>query len=295
MSRVPTLPPNWSHRGSSRFVRASGLQWHVQVMGAGPPILLLHGTGAATHSWRGLMPALAGHFTVVALDLPGHGFTEAPASARLSLPGMAQAVFDLLRVLNITPAMAAGHSAGAAILARMCLDGRLAPQGLVALNGALLPMEGVAGQLFSPLARVLVGLPLLPQLFAWRAANPRVVDRLLEATGSRIDPAGAALYAGLVSNPRHAAAALGMMAHWDLRPLLQDLPQLTPPLLLVAGAGDRTIPPAQSERVRDLVPGARLVLMPNLGHLAHEEQPTETAALILEHARATRALARNNA
>jgi len=286
MSRVPVLPPNWPNRASSRFVRASGLLWHVQVMGAGPNLLLLHGTGAATHSWRGLMPALAERFTVIAPDLPGHGFTEAPAAARLSMPGMARAVLDLLRALNLQPAMAAGHSAGAAILARMCLDERMTPRGLVSLNGAFLPLEGVAGQLFSPLARVLVGLPLLPRLFAWRAADPRVVERLLDATGSRIDAAGATLYARLVANPRHAAAALGMMAHWDLRPLLQDLPRLRPPLLLIAGGGDRSVPPAQSERVRDLVPGARLVVMPGLGHLAHEEQPAETAALILEHARA---------
>ncbi len=288
--RLPLLPPDWPNREHSRFVRASGLLWHVQVMGAGPCLLLLHGTGAATHSWRDLMSALAEHFTVVAPDLPGHGYTDAPAAARLSLPGMARSVLDLLRALDMRPVLAAGHSAGAAVLARMALDRTIAPRGLVALNGAFLPLEGLAGQMFSPLARVLVGLPLLPQLFAWRASKPGVVERLLEATGSRIDAKGAALYAGLVANPRHAAAALGMMAHWDLNPLLRDLSRLPVPLLLIAGGADRTIPPAQSERVRDLAPGARLVLMPGLGHLAHEERPAETSALILEHARRTGAL-----
>ena len=68
--------------------------------------------------------------------------------------------------------MAAGHSAGAAILVRMCLDGQIAPQGLVSLNGAMLPLGGSAGQLFSPLAKLLAGLPLLPDLFAWRARDP---------------------------------------------------------------------------------------------------------------------------
>ena len=288
MTRV--LPPDWPHRRHSRFVRASGLQWHVQVMGEGPTLLLLHGTGAATHSWRGLMPVLAGHFTVVAPDLPGHGFTDAPAKARLSLPGMARAVLDLLRALNVSPVLAAGHSAGAAILARLALDGHIAPRGLVSLNGAFLPFGGPAGQVLSPLARVLVGLPGLPRLFAWQASSPRSVDRLLDSTGSRIGPDGAAQYARLVANPRHVAAALGMMAHWDLQPLLEDLPRLQPPLLLIAGARDRSVPPEQAERVRALVPGSRLVLMPGLGHLSHEEQPAETAALVLQHAREVGAL-----
>jgi pimeloyl-ACP methyl ester carboxylesterase len=70
---------HWPNRGSSQFVRAAGLRWHVQVMGSGPTLLLLHGSGAATHSWRDLAPILARDFRVIAPDLPGHGFTETPA------------------------------------------------------------------------------------------------------------------------------------------------------------------------------------------------------------------------
>ncbi len=278
------LPATWPNRAHSRFVRAAGLRWHVQVMGDGPAVLLIHGTGASTHSWRGVLAPLARHFTVVAPDLPGHGFTEAPAAARLSLPGMARSVQGLLQVLNLDPIHAAGHSAGAAILARMALDGQIAPRGIVSFNGAFLPLQGVAGQVFSPLARVMVGLPGLPQLFAWRAGKAGVVERLLRETGSTLDAEGTALYASLVANPRHAAAALGMMAHWHLEPLVRDLPRLPARLLLVAGDADRTVPPAQAERVRALVPGAMLRVLPGLGHLAHEERPAEAAALILEHA-----------
>ncbi len=276
---------DWPNRDSSRFVRAAGLLWHVQVMGEGPVLLLAHGTGAATHSWRALAPLLARHFTVVAPDLPGHGFTDTPATARLSLPGMAKSLQGLLRTLNMTPTLAVGHSAGAAILVRMTLDGQIAPRGLISLNGAFVPLEGVQGQIFSPLARLLVGLPLLPQLFAWRAKDDAVVGGMLESTGSRIDPQGVALYGRLVRNPAHAAAALGMMSQWDLHPLLRDIGRLAVPLLLVVGANDRAVPPAQAARVRDIVPGATLVSMAGLGHLAHEERPDDTAAVMLGFAR----------
>lgn len=276
---------DWPNREASRFVRAAGLMWHVQVMGSGPVLLLAHGTGAATHSWRAVAPLLARHFTVVAPDLPGHGFTEAPGTARLSLPGMAKSLHGLLQALNVRPVLAAGHSAGAAILVRMALDKQIAPRGLVSLNGAFVPLEGVPGQVFSPLAKLLVGLPLLPQLFAWRARSDAAVRQILEGTGSRIDAQGVALYGRMIRNPAHAAAALGMMAQWDLHPLLRDLGRLTVPLLLVVGADDRAVPPAQAARVRGVVPGATLVSMPGLGHLAHEERPADAAALILDFAR----------
>ncbi len=275
---------DWPNREASRFVRAAGLMWHVQVMGSGPVLLLAHGTGAATHSWRALMPLLARHFTVIAPDLPGHGFTESPATARLSLPGMAKSLGGLLQTLNMRPALAVGHSAGAAVLARMALDGQIAPQGLVSLNGAFVPLEGVPGQIFSPLARLLVGLPLLPQLFAWRAKSDGAVQQILEGTGSRIDAQGVALYGRVIRNPAHAAAALGMMARWDLAPLMRDMPRLQVPLRLIVGANDRAVPPAQAERVRGVVPGASVATMPGLGHLAHEERPKDTAALILDFA-----------
>lgn len=275
-----TIPKDWPNAAHSRLVRASGFRWHVQVMGQGPPLLLLHGTAAATHSWRDLAPILARRFTVIAPDLPGHGFTEAPSNRRFSLPGMAASLRSLLQVLDTRPALVAGHSAGAAIALRMTLDGAIAPAGIVALNGALLPLSGVAGQIFSPLAKLLVGLPLLPGLFAWRARNQDVVAKLLADTGSTLDARGVALYARVIQDRSHNAAALAMMAQWDLKPLIADLPRLAVPLLLIVGANDRAVPPAQSTQVATLVPGARVQSMPALGHLSHEEDPAATAALI---------------
>lgn len=281
---------DWPNRAASRFVRAAGLRWHVQVMGDGPALLLAHGTGSSTHSWRDLAPLLARHFTVVAPDLPGHGFTDMPAARRLSLPGMSDALNDLLHAMQVAPMLAVGHSAGAAVLARMTLDGQIAPRGLVSLNGALLPLYGLPGKVFAPLARVLAGLPLIPQVFAWHAGDRSVVERLLRDTGSTLDPAGVALYAKLASNPVHASAALAMMAHWDLEPLLHDLPRLQPPLLMIVGSNDRTIAPEEAQRVRELVPTAKLVTQAGLGHLAHEEAPDVTANLVIDFARGVRAL-----
>jgi len=287
-----TTPPDWQtdgadwpNREASRFVRAAGFTWHVQVAGQGPAVLLVHGTGAATHSWRDVLPLLAQRFTVVAPDLPGHGFTELPPSHRLSLPGMAWGLRELLRALGIAPVLGVGHSAGAAVLIRMALDGHLPERGnparaIVSLNGALLPLGGMPGPIFSPLARMAVMLPGVPGLLAWQASDPAVVARLLEGTGSLIDARGVELYARLLRRSGHVAAALGMMANWDLQPLAEAMPRLAVPLVLVVGTGDRTIPPSHADRVRALLPSARIIALSGLGHLAHEERPDELAQLV---------------
>jgi putative magnesium chelatase accessory protein len=276
---------DWPNREASHFVKAAGIRWHVQTSGAGPCLLLLHGTGAATHSWRHLEPYLRRHFTVVALDFPGHGFTQAPPRALLSLPGMAAGIAELLRAIDVAPVLAAGHSAGAAVMIRMTLDGMIAPRGLISLNGALVPFGGVATHLLAPLAKLLFLNPLMPRLFAWKAGESAAVDGLIRNTGSTIDAEGIEFYRRLVSSPRHVAAALGMMAHWRLDELHAELPGLKTPLLLIAGQNDRTIRAEEAFRIRAMVPGATVEVMRGLGHLAHEERPDDVAALILDFAR----------
>jgi magnesium chelatase accessory protein len=273
---------DWPNRDASRFVDAGGVHWHVQIAGSGPPLLLLHGSGASTHSWRELLPLLACEHTVIAPDLPGHAFSSTPPAHTLSLPGMARAIGALLHALQIAPSAVAGHSAGAAIALRMRLDGLLPGRHLVSLNGALLPLPGLAGLLFPPAARLLSLTPFAAALFARSASRNGAVERLIASTGSHIDARGIALYARLVRCRAHVAGVLGMMANWDIAPLARDLPRLDAALTLIAARGDRTVPPDCSRRVQRMVADARLIELDGLGHLAHEEAPQRLAALIAE-------------
>ncbi|MFO1026733.1 MAG: alpha/beta fold hydrolase BchO [Acetobacteraceae bacterium] len=272
---------DWPNREASRFVTVSGQRWHVQVMGSGPVVLLLHGTGAATHSWRDLAPALAERFTVVMPDLPGHGFTAAQASAAgYTLPGVARGVAGLLRYLDLTPVLMIGHSAGAAIAIRMCLDGATAPRAIISLNGALLPFPGMTHEVFSPAARFLANTPLAAWAVSLFTGTRSSVERLLRATGSRIDAAGMRYYSRLAANPGHVRGALALMANWDLRTLVRDMCRLQPRLLLVTGTRDGMVPPAEAYRIRSAVPSAEIVVLRGLGHLAHEERPEEIVRLV---------------
>jgi magnesium chelatase accessory protein len=275
---------NWPNSEFSRFVHAAGLDWHVQVAGRGPVLLLVHGAGAAVHSWRDLFPLLARRFKVVAVDLPGHGFTDVVPSRQASLSGMAMALGKLLHVMHIEPAFAVGHSAGAAILTRMCLDGSIAPRGLMSINGAFKPFGSVTQQIFSPLAKLLALNPFVPRLFAWGGFDRNSVARTIRDTGSHIDNEGIELYARLVREPRHISGALTMMANWDLSSLVGDMRRLQIPLTLVVGLEDKAVPPEQADAIAQIMPNVHLVRLPGLGHLAHEENPREVVRLIFDMA-----------
>lgn len=276
---------DWPHREATRFVAAAGLRWHVQVMGRGPVALLLHGTGSSAHTWRSLAPLLADQFTTVAPDLPGHAFSDPLPRDRLSLPGMADAVSALMAEMKLQPSFAIGHSAGAAVLTRMCLDG--APlRGIASINGAFLPFARLPALFLTPVARLFALNSLTPNLLAWRARRVSAVQRLIDSTGSKLDAEGVQLYVRLVRSPHHVAGALAMMAKWDLQPLLNELPRLQTALSLIVGSNDKTIAPSEAERVARRVPHATLQRLPGLGHLAHEEAPEQVARAVLAAAHA---------
>ncbi|MFD2113165.1 alpha/beta fold hydrolase BchO [Thiorhodococcus fuscus] len=269
---------DWPNREHSRFVSAGGLRWHVQRMGQGPVLLMLHGTGASTHSWRDFAPELAEHFTLIAPDMPGHGFTDSPVYDRMSLPGMAGFVGELVRELGVTPDLVLGHSAGAAILIQACLDGWIAPRAIISLNGALLPWRGVPGRIFSPAAKLFARNALASHYFSWRAKDRRMIQRLVDSTGSKLDPLGVDFYQRLIRSPAHVRSSLSMMANWNLGLMEQGLPRLETSLFLVVGEEDSTVSPREARRVRQhFQPAAEIVALPGLGHLAHEERPREVA------------------
>jgi magnesium chelatase accessory protein len=264
---------DWPNRAHSEFVEAAGLRWHVQRAGAGPALLLIHGTGAATHTWRDLLLPLAERRSVIAVDLPGHGFTSPLPAASMTLPGMSRALAGLVRQLGTGIEAVIGHSAGAAIGARLCLDGAVTAGLLISLNGVLLPPDLMPLRAMSVVARFLAATSLAPRLFAWSAADPAAVRRLVDSTGSVLDARGYELYQRLTRNPAHAASVLDMLAGWDLAPLERDLPRLKVPLVAVASLGDRAVPPMEADRLAARVPGSRVIKLPRLGHLAHEEDP----------------------
>lgn len=277
----------WPHREASAFVQIGGKRWHVQTMGSGPPLLLLHGTGASVHSWRGLMPLLAQSHTVIAPDLPRHAFTSGHDAYAMSLPAMAGEIAALMKALKAEPAAIIGHSAGAAVALQLALDhGYRGP--IIGLNAALRPFPGALAQIFPAVAKALFVNPLVPRIFTGSIDLVGGAERFLwRSTHSRIDREGLACYRTLLKHPGHAGGALAMMANWDLPTLRTRMGEARNPVLLVHGTNDPAIPPDWARDAQGWLPDARLELLPGLGHLAHEEAPeaaqAQIAAFLAQH------------
>lgn len=260
-----------------------GQHWRLRRVGragTGPALLLLHGTGASLHSFAPLIRTLRGECTLLAPDLPGHGGSAALPVRSTSLPGFAAALGGLLAATGFQPMLLVGHSAGVAIALQMLLDRKLPPLPLVSINGAPVPLGGLAGRVFAPMARLIAEQGFVARAVARRAARPHMVERLLGGTGSRLDARGVAPYRELMARPEHVAGALRMMANWDLPALARELHRVDSPVQLLVGDRDRTLPRGYAERVHQMLPHARFVRLGGLGHLAHEEQPERIAACI---------------
>lgn len=275
----------WPNSAHSMFVRCGDMRWHVQRMGQGPVCLLLHGTGASTHTWRDIMPLLAQHRTVLAVDLPGHAFSQTLPQQSPTLPHVAQALLALLTQLRVRPALWVGHSAGAAIAAQCQMDAAWLAQGdpgrLAALNPAWLPMPGSA-RWFYPMAAWVVGRnPLSGWIAAKQVQHTQMADRLLAQTGSTLDAVGQRCYRYLLTQPAHARGVLQMMAAWDLQTFSRELPRLAVPVQMQIGLSDGTIPTGQADQAQALLPHAVRINWPGLGHLAHEEKPQDCVNAML--------------
>lgn len=275
---------NWPCRANSHFMTLNRIRWHWQRFPAErkPQALLLHGTGASAHTWAPLIPLLTDDFDIIAVDLPGQGFSHCDDSALMSMVGMAQSVSDLLTDQNFAPSLVIGHSAGAALLAQMVLQAFIRPTRIIAIAPALMPWRGIAQHLFTPMARMLAGTSLMPRLFSRLSGSEQSVRRLITRIGSDPVPEMVRCYQVLVANEVHVGNTLTMMAHWDLESLAPKLPALSVPVDIVIGAADKAVPPEQAKQAVDALPHAKLHWIHGKGHLVHEEQPLAIARIISE-------------
>jgi magnesium chelatase accessory protein len=268
---------DWPMAEHSRKVLCRPHRWHIQEAGSGNTIVLIHGAGGATQSWRGIFPLLLQTHHVVAIDLPGQGFTEMGARARCSLPHMSKDIAALISQEDWRPSAIIGHSAGAAIALELARLGQT--DHVIGINSALSNFRGVAGWLFPMMAKALAINPLSAKLFS-ATATPQSVQNLIKGTGSTLDAVGNGLYLKLVRDAGHVDATLSMIAQWSFDRLTQDLPLITAKVDLIFAEGDKAVPPASSLDAASLLPNAKAHPVALLGHLAHEEDPDQIAALI---------------
>jgi pimeloyl-ACP methyl ester carboxylesterase len=261
-------------------VTAEGTRTWVQEAGPtdGPPVVLIHGFGGSTFSWRDTLPALgAAGYRAVALDLRGFGLSDKVLAADFSHPSQARFTTAVMDALGIGSAVVVGHSMGANVAAHLAVMSPDRVDGLVLVDGATGPEPG--GGPGGPVAGALLALPpaqRLAQHLLRRIATPDRVAGILRS--AYLDPAvvTAEVEAGYLAPQRLAdwdTALIGIIRDAGANALGERFATIAAPTRIIWGAEDPWIPLARGEALRDALPASELVVIPNSGHLPFEEQP----------------------
>ncbi|NDU72711.1 alpha/beta fold hydrolase [Actinomadura sp. DSM 109109] len=247
-----------------------------------PPLLLIHGSGASGGTWDPMIPALAADRHVIRVDLPGCG--HSPPAPSYDVPDQAGRVAALLDGLGVGRVAVAGHSSGGYVATALAerrpdLVGSLALISTGPVPDALLPQPFVLRALLSP--------PLGPLL--WARRSDAMIRRGIGATA-----------AGPVDVPDDLVAGVRAITYRSMRAVLRrntaylaerSLPErlagLGVPLLVVFGDADPRWDPASARRY-EAVPGARIAMLPGVGHLPVLEAPRATSDLLLDFTAAVR-------
>jgi pimeloyl-ACP methyl ester carboxylesterase len=247
------------------------------VAGEGPVLLLIHGMGGSFENWAEVIEPLARRRTVIAPDLPGHG-ASAPGGGDYSVGALAAGLRDLLAALGHERATLVGHSLGGGIAMQFAYQFPELVERLVLVS------SGGLGPEVSPVLRA-AALPGADAFIsATAAAGKRVgplLGRGLAALGLRpsADVAEVVRGYGTLTDPRRRAAFLAtvraVIGTGGQRVDATDRLYLAEavPTLIVWGARDRIIPVRHGEDAHRHIPGSRLEVFEDVGHLPQVEAP----------------------
>ena len=274
------IPNWWPNRSNSEFIKSDNYNWHIQKFGStGKKLLLIHGTGASSHSWYPLIENLNLEFEILCLDLPGHGFTRALARQKKQLMIIVDQISLLLRNIDFYPNIIMGHSAGAAIAYELAKKIETKPN-TIAINAAFGQFSGLAGVAFPYFAKIASSTTIPARFLSLLASKEEIVRKLLASTGSIIPELQIKCYQYLFSNTEHVDGTLQLMADWDLGYFLDRLPEETAPIHFLVGDKDTTVPPHISKSWDQSMPNSSLTQFNGLGHLLHEECPSNVSSVL---------------
>lgn len=265
---------------ASRYMELPGdLRVHYRDEGPreAPAIVLVHGFAASLHAWEPWVQRLSGEYRVVSLDLPGHGLTRAPGDYAASTSRSVAVVDDLTRRLGIERFVLGGNSMGGAVAWNYALSqpGRL--RGLVLVDAAGWPDAGRGG---GPAVFKLLGNPV-GRLFL-RNADPGLMAEkgLKQAYGDDrlVTDSLVTRYVELARAPGHRAILTGGRGAESKPVTPETFSAIRTPTLVMTGEKDALIPAAHARGFAGAIPGAKLVVYPEGGHVPMEQLPDRSAA-----------------
>jgi len=273
---IPKLASEYGLPASRTFEPSPGMRVHYTDEGnrIGRTLILVHGFAASVHAWRPWIERLAGDYRLVAIDLPGHGLTQTPKNYNATLEGNAALVDALATELGIRNFVLAGNSMGGAVSIAYAKAYPDKLDGLVLVDAAGRPGDksGPPGfvMLFNnPVGRWFIKL-FDPRLFATGGLKSAYHDEAL-VTDKVVER-----YVDLAMAEGHRDVLLTQRSQANPPWTPADFHAIRIPTLVMAGEDDALIPAENSRAIAAAIPGAKLILYPDAGHLPMEQLPDET-------------------
>jgi pimeloyl-ACP methyl ester carboxylesterase len=251
--------------------------------GKGPPLLLIHGFGASTYTWRHVAPELAKSYRVIAVDLKGFGQSDKPFDGRYSVYDQAELLAQLIEDKDLRDLTLVGHSFGGGVALLLALEANQRLDGRIT---RLVLLDSIAYPQNIPVFFRLLDVPLVSQLgvrMVPPSVQTRVALQIAYFDDSKIEPEEIELYAA----PLKTAAGKHAIIHSARQIVPEDIAELSEryktielPTLILWCDHDRIVPLEVGIKLRRTLPNSTLRLIEDCGHMPQEEQPASTLALI---------------
>jgi pimeloyl-ACP methyl ester carboxylesterase len=259
--------------GASRFATVDGVTVHYRDEGAGPPLVLVHGTSSSLHTWDGWAERLAPHRRVVRLDLPGFGLTGPAPDHDYGASRYARVVFALMKQLGIDRADVGGNSLGGRVALTMALEHPERVRSLLLVDAA-----GLSG-LKPPPVFAIARVPVLGHGLRWLTPRAMIRRSVEDVYGdpSRVTDALVDRYYELTRRDGNREALYDRLNGPADPPLDDRLGEVRVPVLVLWGERDAWIPLPYAHRFAEGLHAAKLVTYADAGHVPMEELPEPTA------------------
>jgi magnesium chelatase accessory protein len=243
LSRIPT---HWPNRQFSQSMKLSGINWHFQLSRHENPeaksILFIHGTGASTHSWVNIFNHLKANHTVLAVDLPGHGFSRCTQKSQLHIDEISKQLKLLLDNLEIpSPNIIVGHSAGTNCALSLSLLLAKPPEVIIGFNPSLVSPPSSLLFFLGPLINPLMTSGLTASFLAASIPKTNMINKLLDSTNSILSEQQREPYRYLFKEQSHIYGSMNFMAASDIPLLLTKSALIQTQFVFVVGKQDQWV------------------------------------------------------
>ena len=282
---VPAYADASLHDSNIQFVDVLNQQIRIYETGCGQPVLLIHGLPGCIEDWESIMPELSKRFRVVAYDRPGHGFSSAN-NLKYNLDYNADIAFAIVDKLGLENPVIVGHSYGRSLTLAMAVRDVSTIKAFVSVS-PVISIKGKPDLIFKILKIPLMGsaLRLFIKLFGHNmvkkgmevAFDPNQKDMPRDFINKRCM---------IISLPHNVVttAREEMAICPDLSNITNHYDKINKPLFIVHGSSDRVVPVGDAISLHEKVPGSKLILLKETGHMVQYAKPTELIKVIEEAA-----------